>query len=142
DAHPGRWPAWLRHGRPHAGPDSARLAHAGAAVHGPPADARSTRRGSCPHHWRSQMKVIARYVAALGFAATLGVSAPALAQGGPPQQVLPEGIRGGSEVVPEKGVEIRKYVFTETGEELPYSVFVSSKVRKDQKAPLIIALRG
>jgi len=88
------------------------------------------------------MKAIASYLAALGFAATLGVSAPALAQGGPPQQVLPEGIRGGSEVVPEKGVEIRKYVFKETGEELPYSVFVSSKVRKDQKAPLIIALRG
>jgi predicted peptidase len=39
-------------------------------------------------------------------------------------------------------VEIRKYLFKETGEELPYSVFVSSKVRKGQKAPLIIALRG
>jgi dienelactone hydrolase len=65
-----------------------------------------------------------------------------MAQGSPPQQVLPEGIRGGSEVTPEKGVEIRKYVFQETGEELPYSVFVSSKVKKDQKAPLIIALRG
>ena len=66
----------------------------------------------------------------------------AAAQGGPPQQVLPEGIRGGSEVVPEARVQIRKYVFKETGEELPYSVFVSSKVKKDQEAPLIIALRG
>ena len=44
--------------------------------------------------------------------------------------------------MPEPRVKIRKYVFTDTGEELPYSVFVSSKVRKDQKAPLIIALRG
>jgi dienelactone hydrolase len=44
--------------------------------------------------------------------------------------------------VPEKGVEIRKYVFKETGEELPYSVFVSSRVKKGTKAPLIIALRG
>lgn len=61
---------------------------------------------------------------------------------GPPPQVYPEGIRGGSEVVPEKGVEIRKYVFKETGEELPYSVFLSSKVKPGQKAPLIIALRG
>lgn len=69
------------------------------------------------------------------------LSAAALAQG-PPQQVLPEGIRGGSEVTPEPRVEIRKYRFTETGEELPYSVFVSSKVKKDQKAPLVIALRG
>jgi len=56
--------------------------------------------------------------------------------------ILPEGIRGGSEVVPEPRVEIRKYLFQETGEELPYSVFVSSKVRPGQKAPLILALRG
>ncbi|RPI62885.1 MAG: hypothetical protein EHM50_03175, partial [Lysobacterales bacterium] len=65
-----------------------------------------------------------------------------LGQGAPPPQVLPEGIRGGSEVVPEQGVEIRNYVFEPTGERLPYSVYVSSKVRNDQKAPLIIALRG
>jgi dienelactone hydrolase len=71
----------------------------------------------------------------------LGASS-ALAQGGPPPQVYPEGIRGGSEVVPEKGVEIRKYVFKETGEELPYSVFVSSKVKPGTKAPLVLALRG
>ena len=44
--------------------------------------------------------------------------------------------------MPEKGVEIRKYRFKETGEELPYSVFVSSKVKPGQKAPLVIALRG
>ncbi len=61
---------------------------------------------------------------------------------GPPPQVLPEGIRGGSEIVPEPPVQIRKYVFKETGEELPYSVFVSSKVKKGQKAPLVLALRG
>ena len=85
----------------------------------------------------------ARCFAALGCAALLCMtSASAVAQNGPPRQVLPEGIRGGSEVVPEPRVEIRKYVFTDTGEELPYSVFVSSKVRKEQKAPLIIALRG
>lgn len=89
------------------------------------------------------MTPIAKSLTALGFATTLCLqSVMAIAQGGPPRQVLPEGIRGGSEVVPEAKVEIRKYVFTETGEELPYSVFVSSKVKKDQKAPLIIALRG
>ena len=82
----------------------------------------------------------ARCFAALGCAALLCMtSASAVAQ---PRQILPEGIRGGSEVVPEPRVEIRKYVFTDTSEELPYSVFVSSRVRKDQKAPLIIALRG
>jgi dienelactone hydrolase len=89
------------------------------------------------------MNPMAKSLAALGVATTLGLlSSVALAQGGPPQQVLPEGIRGGSEITPEKGVEIRKYVFEETGEELPYSVFVSSRVKKDQKAPLVIALRG
>jgi dienelactone hydrolase len=89
------------------------------------------------------MTPIAKSLASLGLATTLCLQpVVAAAQGGPPQQVLPEGIRGGSEVVPEPGVELRKYVFKETGEELPYSVFVSSKVKKDQKAPLIIALRG
>ncbi len=64
----------------------------------------------------------------------------ALAQ--PPGTPLPKGIRGGSELVPEPRVEIRTYRFEETGEELPYSLFVSSKVKKGEKAPLIIALRG
>jgi dienelactone hydrolase len=89
------------------------------------------------------MRPLAKFLGVLGCAAALCLqSVMVVAQGGPPQQVLPAGIRGGSEVVPEAKVEIRKYVFKETGEELPYSVFVSSKVKKEQKAPLIIALRG
>jgi dienelactone hydrolase len=72
----------------------------------------------------------------------LAPAATCLAQQGPPPQVYPPGIRGGSEVEPEKGVEIRHYTFAPTGEQLPYSVYVSSKIRKGQKAPLIIALRG
>ena len=64
----------------------------------------------------------------------------ALAQ--PPGTPLPEGIRGGSELVPEPRVEIRTYRFEETGEQLPYSLFVSSKITPGDKAPLIIALRG
>jgi predicted esterase len=88
---------------------------------------------------RHTASVVVALICAAGVCAqAIGVSA----QGGLPRQILPEGIRGGSEVVPETGVEIRRYVFKETGEELPYSVFVSSKVKKDQKAPLIIALRG
>lgn len=59
-----------------------------------------------------------------------------------PAERLPAGIRGGSEVTPERGVEIRHYTFQPTGEQLPWAVYVSSKVRKDQKAPLVIALRG
>lgn len=64
----------------------------------------------------------------------------ALAQ--PPGTPLPEGIRGGSELVPESGVEVRTYRFEETGEDLPYSVYVSSKIEPGEKAPLIIVLRG
>jgi dienelactone hydrolase len=60
----------------------------------------------------------------------------------PPGTPLPEGIRGGSELLPESGVEIRSYRFEETGEELPHSVFVSSKIAPGEKAPLIVALRG
>ena len=39
-------------------------------------------------------------------------------------------------------VQSRSYVFTNTGETLPYAVFVSTKVAKDKPAPLIVALRG
>lgn len=78
-------------------------------------------------------------IAVLG---SLVLAPAALAQDGRPPQVYPPGIRGGSEVEPEKGVEIRHYTFKPTGEQLPWSVYVSSKVRKDTKAPLVIALRG
>lgn len=39
-------------------------------------------------------------------------------------------------------VHSRTYAFTNTGETLPYAVFVSTKVAKDKPAPLIVALRG
>jgi len=64
------------------------------------------------------------------------------AQAQPPGQPLPEGIRGGSEIVPEQGVQMRSYRFEPTGEVLPYSVYVSSKVKPGDRAPLILALRG
>jgi pimeloyl-ACP methyl ester carboxylesterase len=84
------------------------------------------------------MRLLVDRLAALVFVPLLAL--PAIAQ--PPQQVLPEGIRGGSEVVPEQGVEIRHYLFEPTGEQLPYAVYASSKVRPDRAAPLIVALRG
>jgi hypothetical protein len=85
--------------------------------------------------------------AATGLLASVGLVAgfflaPSVASAQPPGQALPEGIRGGSEIVPEDGVEIRTYLFEDTGEQLPYSVFVSSKVEPDKPAPLILALRG
>jgi predicted esterase len=39
-------------------------------------------------------------------------------------------------------VQSRTYLFTNTGETLPYAVFVSTKVAKEKPAPLIVALRG
>ena len=87
------------------------------------------------------MRTRSALLAITGLATGLSLGSGAtLAQ--PPGAVLPEGIRGGSEVTPADGVEIRTYVFEATGEELPYSVFVSSKVRPGDKAPLVLALRG
>ncbi len=50
----------------------------------------------------------------------------------------------GQEAAPSlaERVQNRTYLFTDTNETLPYAVFVSSKVTKDKKAPLVIALRG
>jgi pimeloyl-ACP methyl ester carboxylesterase len=39
-------------------------------------------------------------------------------------------------------VELREYLFPDTGEMLPYAVFVSTKVNRDKKAPLVLALHG
>lgn len=43
---------------------------------------------------------------------------------------------------PDPRVQQRKYRFTDTNEDLPYALFVSSKVTKGAKAPLIVALHG
>lgn len=67
---------------------------------------------------------------------------PSLLQAQPEGTVMPPGIRWGSERVPEPGVQMRSYNFEPTGETLPYSVYVSSKLKPGDKAPLIVALRG
>ncbi|HXE65131.1 MAG TPA: alpha/beta hydrolase-fold protein [Bryobacteraceae bacterium] len=50
--------------------------------------------------------------------------------------------RGGINREPDPRVQQRKYHFVDTNEDLPYALFVSSKVAKDKKAPLIVALHG
>jgi predicted esterase len=52
-----------------------------------------------------------------------------------------ESRRAGIDPVDDR-VELREYLFGDTGEMLPYAVFVSSKVKKDEKAPLVLALHG
>jgi predicted esterase len=49
--------------------------------------------------------------------------------------------RTGGDPVDDR-VELREYYFADTNEWLPYAVFVSSKVTKDEKAPLVLALHG
>jgi len=51
------------------------------------------------------------------------------------------GQRGGRGAIDPR-VQQRTYRFADTNEELPYAVFVSSKVHKNKKSPLIIALHG
>jgi poly(3-hydroxybutyrate) depolymerase len=50
--------------------------------------------------------------------------------------------KAGPAKAPDPRVQQRKYHFADTNEELPYALFVSSKVAKDKKAPLIVALHG
>lgn len=49
--------------------------------------------------------------------------------------------RAGHDPVDDR-VEIREYGFRETGENMPYAVFVSSKIARGRKAPLVLALHG
>lgn len=57
-------------------------------------------------------------------------------------QAPPNQAKGPINRPPDPRVQQRKYHFADTNEDLPYAVFVSSKVSKDKKNPLIIALHG
>lgn len=66
---------------------------------------------------------------------------PAPAQ--PAVQGAPAQARGpGPAMAPDPRVQVKSYRFTDTNEDMPYSLFVSSKVRPGQKAPLIVMLHG
>lgn len=54
----------------------------------------------------------------------------------------PGGGRGGFNAGPDPRVEQRTYHFEDTNEEMRYALFVSSRVSKDEEAPLIVALHG
>src|SRR5438093_13759764 len=59
----------------------------------------------------------------------------------PAQPSTAPAARGGRGAIDPR-VQQRTYLFKDTNEELPYAVFVSSKVSKDKKNPLIVALHG
>ena len=58
-------------------------------------------------------------------------------------QTPPAPARGGRGPIPvDPRVQIRMHHFAETNEDIPYALFVSSKVKRDKKAPLIVTLHG
>lgn len=67
----------------------------------------------------------------------LSAQAPAQ-QSAPAQQTG----RGGGRGAVDPRVQQRTYTFPDTNEQMPYALFVSSKVTRDRKSPLIVSLHG
>jgi predicted peptidase len=59
-----------------------------------------------------------------------------------PAANAPQTGRGGGRGAVDPRVQQRTYTFADTGEQMPYALFVSSKVNKNTKAPLIVSLHG
>lgn len=59
-----------------------------------------------------------------------------------PAAAAPQVGRGGGRGAVDSRVQQRTYMFAETNEQMPYAVFVSSKVTRDKKNPLIVSLHG
>jgi predicted peptidase len=79
-------------------------------------------------------RVIGLLAVGLAVVVSLGPVATATAQA--------PGGRGGVNRAPDPRVQQRTYRFSATDEEMAFALFVSSKVSKDKKAPLIVALHG
>jgi poly(3-hydroxybutyrate) depolymerase len=84
-------------------------------------------------------KITATAIAGLA-ASLMLLHAPARAQAPDGKQGGGRGKGGGFAQDPR--VQTRMYHFEDTNEELPYSLYVSSKVKKDKKAPLVVSLHG
>ena len=83
------------------------------------------------------MKTLTRPTTVITFVAL--TACLALAQ--PP---APDGRGGGrgARFAQDPRAQARTYHFEDTNEDLPYSVYVSTKVKPDQKAPMIVTLHG
>ena len=64
------------------------------------------------------------------------------APGAPAAPAAPAPGRGRGPQPVDPRVQIRSHHFAETNEEIPYALFVSSKVKKGEKAPMIVTLHG
>jgi predicted peptidase len=83
--------------------------------------------------------------AGLAFSLQLATGPIPFAQEAAPQApatTAPQAARGGGRGVVDSRVQQRTYAFSDTGETMPYALFVSSKVTKDKKNPLIVSLHG
>jgi predicted peptidase len=61
---------------------------------------------------------------------------------GAPAAAAPQTGRGGGRGAVDSRVQQRTYTFADTNEQMPYALFVSSKVTRDKKNPLIVTLHG
>src|SRR5690606_8362172 len=86
------------------------------------------RAGSC-------LAVVLLAASATAFAQAPGAAAP----GAPPAGAAP---RGGGAFSADPRAQVRSYHFAEAGQDMQYCVFASTKVRKDEAAPLIVSLHG
>ena len=89
------------------------------------------------------MRIWIRATTVLAFAALaawLTLSIPDTAQAQAPAGAKGKG--GGKGFAQDPRAQTRTYHFEDTNEDLPYSLYVSSKVKKDQKAPLVVTLHG
>jgi dienelactone hydrolase len=90
---------------------------------------------------RSQRNTLAKICLVLAFClqpGLVGIQSMATTPAAGPTAAAPRGDAG----TLASRVQDKTYLFSDTNENLPYAVFVSSKVAKDTKAPLVIALRG
>src|SRR4051812_21594049 len=69
-----------------------------------------------------------------------GQAASTAQQSAGPATQAPGRGRGPQPIDPR--VQIRMHHFAETNEDIPYALFLSSKVRKGKKAPMIVTLHG
>ena len=81
-------------------------------------------------------------MAALAASAAAGPAGPAQAVPAAPGTASPVAGRGRGPQPVDPRVQIRMHHFAETDQDIPYSLFVSSKVKKNKKAPLIVTLHG
>lgn len=90
------------------------------------------------------MRTWIRPTTAVAFAALAGCLALSIPQSALAQAPAPDDRGGGrgARFAQDPRAEARTYHFEDTNEDLPYSIYVSTKVKPDQKAPMIVTLHG